>query len=191
MVATDDNTKVKLGPQRSYSTLIIDGQEVGWCTVEFADRLSESFGRDAQSDATNTILRRAFKRVCTDLLAKMGGNPHQLGQLMQRYLEAVMRPDTGPRAIAYLLRDRQTSLGMSNQEFVQFCDSYRLSPPELKEIYDGRPISDAQLKNISRIVGRTAQELADIRDGGGDSETDRLAQSLGMSVAELTEWLSQ
>ncbi len=186
-----ESTKVQFGPQRWYSSLTIDGEEVGWCTAEFADQLSEMFERETHLEAKNTVLRLAFKRICTDMLAKMGGNPQQLGQLMLRYLETVIRPTTGPRAIAYLLRDRQAALGMGSQEFLQFCDSYRLSPTELKDIYDGRPINDGQLKNIARIVGRSAQELADIRDASAGSETDRLAQELGLSTTELIEWLNQ
>lgn len=186
-----ESTKVQFGPQRWYSSLTVDGEEVGWCTAEFAGQLSEMFERETRLEAKNTVLRLAFKRICTDMLAKIGGNPQQLGPLMLRYLETVIRPTTGPRAIAYLLRDRQAALGMGSQEFLQFCDSYRLSPAELKDIYDGRPINDGQLKNIARIVGRSAQELAEIRDAAAGSETDRLAQELGLSTTELVEWLNQ
>lgn len=186
-----DSTKVQFGPQRWYSSLTINGEEVGWCTAEFADQLSEMFERETHLEATNTVLRLAFKRICADMLAKMGANPQQIGQLMLRYLETAIRPTTGPRAIAYLLRDRQAALGMGSQEFLQFCDSYRLSPAELKDIYDGRPINDGQLKNIARIIGRPAQELAEIRDAGSSSESDRLAQDLGLTTTELIEWLNQ
>lgn len=186
-----DSPKVQFGPQRWYSSLTINGEEVGWCTSEFANQLSELFDREKKLEATNTVLRLAFKRLCSDMVAKMGGNSQQVGQLMLRYLETTIRPTSGPRAIAYLLRDRQAALGMGSQEFVQFCDSYRLSPPELKDIYEGRPINDGQLKNIARIVGRSAQELAEIRDAGGSGDTDRLAKDLGLSPAELMEWLNQ
>jgi hypothetical protein len=40
-----------------------------------------------------------------------------------------------------------------------------LSWRELKEIYAGKEVSDSQLGAIARIVGKSIEELIEVRDG--------------------------
>jgi hypothetical protein len=62
-----------------------------------------------------------------------------------------------------------------------------LSPKELKDIYSGKDISDDQLRSLSRILGKSVEELTEVRDGFTDSELKRLARILGTSNEELAE----
>ena len=85
------------------------------------------------------------------------------------------------RAIAFLLRERQQALDISNREFVRFCASYKLAPQQLKDIFQGKDIPDSQLKSLSHILGKSVDELIEVRDGFSDSELNRLARILGTS----------
>ncbi|MCG9884427.1 MAG: hypothetical protein MH825_02425 [Cyanobacteria bacterium] len=182
------NSRLHVKLSETYVPLVFEGQTIGQCTPEAAARLAEIVNREEAIAAANEILLKAFQVACRDWLKKSKNDPAKAGVLMQKYVAAVVRPETGPRAIAYLLRDRQGALGMGDREFVQFCDSYRLAPAELRDIYEGRAIDDEQLKSVSRIVGVPLADLIEIRDGG-ESEADRLAQLLNMSPKEFLEWM--
>ncbi|MFN6530889.1 hypothetical protein [Nostoc sp. ChiSLP03a] len=75
------------------------------------------------------------------------------------------RPKYGTRAIAVLLQDRQKELDLSNQEFAKFCDTFKLSPTELNNIYAGEAFDDNLLAPLSRILGITKEQLLKVRDG--------------------------
>jgi hypothetical protein len=168
-----------------------DGAEVGFCTPEFSSQIVEVFNREERLYEENDILRKALQKACLDLINQSGGDPKQVSVLIRQYMDSVKRPEHGTRAIAYLLRDRQTQLDMGDREFVRFCDSYRLSPEELRDIFNGKDISDNQIKNLSRILGRSVQELTEIRDGFSDTEISRLARILGVSAQELDELFAE
>lgn len=70
---------------------------------------------------------------------------------------------------------------------MRFCYSYKLAPQELKDIFSGKDITDNQLKVLSRILGKSAEELTEVRDGFSDSELNRLARILGTSNEELSD----
>lgn len=184
-------SRLQLQTHRSYMAIAYDGVEVGFCTPEFSSQIVEVFNREERLYEENDILRKALQRACLDLINKAGGDPKQVSVLIRQYMDSVKRPEHGTRAIAYLLRDRQTQLDMGDREFVRFCDSYRLSPEELRDIFNGKDISDTQIKNISRILGRTIQELTEIRDGFSDTEISRLARILGVSAQELDELFAE
>lgn len=188
---TQDNRSVRLefDPDRAYIAITYDEMEVGFCTPEFASRIVETLNESEQLREDHETLTKALQIACIDILKRSGGDPSQANRLMQRYLEKAKRPEHGTRAIAYMLRDRQRELNVSDKQFARFCDSYRLSPQELRDIYRGKEISDEQLKLLSRILGRTVQELMEVRDGFSNNEIGMLARILGTSTDELATLL--
>lgn len=188
-MAHNHNQSIRLQVKldRSYIAIYHEDREVGFCTPEFADLIVESLNENDQLHEENETINKALQMACRDLLKRTGGKPNQVKQLMRKYLEKAKRPKHGSRAIAYLLRDRQKQLDVSNHEFIRFCDSYKLSPHELLDIYKGREVSDEQLRAVSRIVGRSFDELVSTRDGFSSNQMNKLARILGTSSQELAE----
>ncbi|MFH7025122.1 MAG: hypothetical protein ACHBN1_06910 [Heteroscytonema crispum UTEX LB 1556] len=54
---------------------------------------------------------------------------------------------------------------MGDREFTKFCDTYKLSPAELNNVYAGEPVEDSLLVPLSRILGITKEKLIEVRDG--------------------------
>lgn len=187
MKQTNQPLRLQLNHYRSYIAISYDDMEVGFCTPEFADRVVETFNEYERLHEENETLNKALQLACRDLLKQTGGNAYHVTNRMKQYIEKAKRPEHGTRAIAYLLRERQRELDLSNREFVRFCYSYKLNPQELKNIFSGKDISDNQLKVLSRILGKSPEELAEIRDGFSDNELNRLARILGTSNEELTK----
>lgn len=111
------------------------------------------------------VLAKALKLACIDLIKKTGGDTSQVNNLMKKYIKVSERPKYGTRAIALLLTERQKELDLSNQEFTKFCDTFKLSPSELYDIYAGEPIDDSLLAPLSRILGVSKERLIAVRDG--------------------------
>jgi len=189
MTPTNRSFRLEFNPDRNYIAITYDDIEVGFCTPEFASRIVETLNESEQLREDNEVLSKALQIACLDLLKRTGGSPTRANKLMQRYLEQSKRPEHGSRAIAYLLRDRQRELNVSEKEFAFFCNSYRLSPQELKAIYKGKDISDEQIKVLSRILGKSVQELLEVRDGFSNNEIGMLARILGTSTNELATLL--
>lgn len=187
MKQTTQSLRLQLNHLRSYISISYQDMEVGFCTPEFADRVVETFNEYERLHEENETLNKALQLACRDLIKQSGGNAYHLHKRMKHYIENAKRPEHGTRAIAYLLRERQRELDLSNREFVHFCSSYKLSPKELKEIFSGRDINDNQLKVLSRIVGKSVEELTEIRDGFTDNELSRLARILGTSNEDLAK----
>ncbi|NEO82768.1 MAG: hypothetical protein F6J87_00680 [Spirulina sp. SIO3F2] len=187
---TNQPLHLEFDTDRAYIPILYDEQEVGFCKPEIASRIVETLSEEEQLHDDNETLTKALQMACRDLLKKTGGNPANAARLMERYLESAKRPEHGTRAVAFLLRDRQQELDVSDKEFVFFCNSYRLSPQELRNIYKGQEISDEQLKVLSRILGKSVEELRNIRDGFSNKEMNTLARILGTSAQELTELLN-
>jgi hypothetical protein len=145
-------------PYDPYFPITYEGAAVGLCTLEFATRIVEVLNEEGK-------LRKALELACFDLLRQSGGDPKRVAQLMQKYIERTERPKYGTRAIAFLLRDRQEELDISDKAFVRFCDSYKLSAEELQDIYEGKEVIDSQLIVLSRILGKSVEELTEVRDG--------------------------
>ncbi|MHC5732182.1 MAG: hypothetical protein ACYTXY_50605, partial [Nostoc sp.] len=59
--------------------------------------------------------------------------------------------------IDILLNDRKKELDLNHQEFTKFCDSFKLFPDELNNIYAGEAFDDSLLAPISRILGITKE----------------------------------
>jgi hypothetical protein len=112
-----------------------------------------------------------LKKACTDLLKKTGRDISKVNHLIQKYIEFSERPKYGTRAMptavnyALLLQERQKELDLNNQEFTKFCDTFKISPTELNNIYAGEPIDDILLTPISRVLGISKERVQEVRDG--------------------------
>jgi hypothetical protein len=84
---------------------------------------------------------------------------------MQQYLAKTERPRSGTGAIAILLEERQEELDLTDEEFAKFCDTFRLSREELRNIYAGEDIENTQLAPLSRILGMTIDEIIEVWRG--------------------------
>lgn len=189
MTQESQTIQIEFDPDRAYIAVTYNNIDVGFCTPEFASRIVETFNESEQLREEKEVLTKALQIACLDLLKRSGKAPNQVNQLIQKYLEKAKRPEHGTRAIAYLLRDRQRELNVPDKEFVFFCNSYRLSPEELRDIYRGKEVTNEQLKVLSRILGKTVQELMEIRDGFSNNEIGMLARILGTSTNELATLL--
>jgi hypothetical protein len=181
------SSRLQFDSYRSYIPISYDEIEVGVCTQEFAAKIVEALNESESLREQNETLNKAFQMVCTDFVKRLGGNSSQVSKLMRKYLENAKRPEHGSRAIAFMLRDRQRELDVSNQEFARFCNSYRLSPKDLIGIFNGKDVTDEQIVPVARILGKTTKEITEIRDGFSDNEINSLARILGTSTEELSE----
>jgi hypothetical protein len=144
--------------QSAYMPLSFEGEVVGFCRPDCATEITRSLN-EAE------MLQKALQLACYDLVARSGGSSESVGELMQRYLTKAERPLKGSALIAVLLKDRQIDLDLTDDEFAKFCDSYRLSRVELQEIYHGEEIESHQLIPLSRILGKTVDEVIEAWKG--------------------------
>ncbi|NJK27397.1 MAG: hypothetical protein HC925_00815 [Coleofasciculaceae cyanobacterium SM2_3_26] len=144
--------------EQQYVPLLHEGNMVGFCTPTYAKEIAEALNEEDR-------VRKALRMACLDLLRRVGGDTSRVGELMERYIERAQRPKFGPRAIAAMLSDRQRDLQLSNQEFVKFCDTYKVSPRELKSIYAGENIDRRLIAPIARILGIAPADVLDILEG--------------------------
>ncbi|NES97253.1 MAG: hypothetical protein F6K32_18860 [Desertifilum sp. SIO1I2] len=178
----------QLQSEETYVPICYEGKTVGFCSQDSANRIIKALNDREKVIKQKETLFRAMQLVCLDLLRVSGGDLNQVNEVMRKYVEKIKRPKHGSKAIAFLLRDRQMELDVSDKEFVRFCDSYKLSLPELREIYNGnKPVNDEQLRAIARIVGKTFEELKDVRDGFSESELRVLAKLESQSAPAVTD----
>ena len=142
----------------TYIPLLHEGKVVGFCRPSYADRILETLNDDEK-------LRKALQLACYDLVARSGGSSDSVNDLVQQYLTKAERPKRGTGAIALLLKERQEALDLTDEEFAKFCDTFRLSRAELKNIYASQDIDNTQLAPLSRILGITMDELIDFWKG--------------------------
>ncbi|MBH8576478.1 hypothetical protein I8752_26510 [Nostocaceae cyanobacterium CENA369] len=145
----------------AYVPIYHKGNLVGFFKQEYASGIIKFLNEDE-------ILKKALKKACTDLLIKTGNDPSKVNYLIQKYIQISERPKYGTRAIALLLNERQKELDLSNQEFIKFCDTFKLSPTELNNIYAGETVDDSLLMPLVRILGITKERLLEVRDGSED-----------------------
>src|SRR5919202_4125529 len=145
-------------PHDPYVPITYEDSVVGFGKPEFAVRIVEVLNEEDK-------LRKALHMACLDMIKRSGGDPSAVEQLMEKYIQKAQRPKYGTPAIAALLRERQQELDVSTQEFVKFCDSYKLSRKELKNIFAGEEIYDSMLGPLSRILAISVEELMAERDG--------------------------
>lgn len=148
----------QVNQNRPFLPITYDGAIVGFCEPEYASEIV-----DALNDQER--LKKALRIACLDITKRTGGDPKKVEELMKKYLTMAQRPKYGSLAIAFLLRDRQEELDVSDKEFARFCDSYKLSVRDIKSIYAGQHIEDNLLEPIARILGKTVAEIMEVRDG--------------------------
>ncbi|MBD2167044.1 hypothetical protein H6G04_21880 [Calothrix membranacea FACHB-236] len=134
------------------------GNLAGFFKQEYADEIIKFLNQDE-------VLKKALKLACTDLVKATGGDSKQVKDKIKKYIKISERPKYGTRAIALLLSERQKALDLSSQEFAKFCDTFKVSPSELNNIYAGDAIDDNLLAPLSRILGISKEQLQEVRDG--------------------------
>ncbi|MCL6436597.1 MAG: hypothetical protein K6T90_20795 [Leptolyngbyaceae cyanobacterium HOT.MB2.61] len=135
-----------------------EGEVIGFCRSDYASQIVETLNDDDK-------LRKALYLACYDLVARSGGSTSNINELMQQYIAKATRPRRGTGAIALLLKERQADLDLTDEEFAKFCDTFRLSREELRNIYAGADIENTQLSSLSRILGMTVDEVIEVWRG--------------------------
>ncbi|MGV0024262.1 hypothetical protein [Phormidesmis priestleyi] len=148
--------------QETYVPISYEGTIVGFCHSSAAKQTIATLNNAER-------LQKALTLACYDLIARQGSTTDSVDELVQQYLNQVSRPQRGTALIALLLRERQAELDLNAEEFAKFCDSYRLSREELRNLYNGAEIESSQLSPLSRILGHTIDEVIDA--WRGDEET--------------------
>lgn len=110
-------------------------------------------------------LRKALELACYDLVSRSGGGASEIDSLCAKYLSQASRPTSGTGAIALWLKQRQTELDITDQEFERFCDSYRLLPAKLQAIYEGREIDGSMLMPLARVLGCSIEDVLEVLEG--------------------------
>jgi hypothetical protein len=148
----------KVNSQDSYVPMLYEGIVVGFCKSAYANRITDTLNEEEK-------LLKALQMACYDLVAKAGGSTGSVDDLVRQYLSKAERPKRGIGAIALLLKERQTELDLPDEGFARFCDSFRLSPEELRTIYAGEEIESTQLAPLSRILGMSMDDLIAVWQG--------------------------
>jgi hypothetical protein len=154
MARIDQLLPWKSNASESFVAILYESEVVGFCKADVASQIIETLNEDEK-------LRKALHLACYDLVARAGGSTSSINELMQQYIARASRPTRGTGAIALLLKERQRELDLTNEEFAKFCDTFRLSREELKNIYAGAEIENTQLAPLARILGMTVDELID------------------------------
>ncbi len=148
----------------AYVPLSHEGAIVGFCDPKYATAIAKGLNE-------TDLLQKALQMACYDLIARTGGSSDSVAELVQQYRSKAERSPQGSALIALLLRERQIDLDLTNDEFAKFCDSYRLSRAELREIYQGEEVESHQLIPLARILGKTVDQV--IEAWKGDESCDR------------------
>ena len=144
-----------------YVPLTYKGKSVGLIDPQYAKGIINILNGEES-------VKKALRLACEDLLIEEGGDPQdikELKALMREYITRTRKPRSGTPAIAALLKERQKELDISQLEFVRFCDSYKLSPDDLKSIYNGEPIESRLFPPLCRILGKETEDLIAIIEG--------------------------
>jgi hypothetical protein len=138
--------------QDKYVPVRHEGAIVGFCKPRYAKHMVGQLNEAER-------LKQALMLACYDLAARSGSATEEVNQLAQRYLDKASRPLHGTALIALWLKQRQQELDLTDEEFAKFCDSYRLSRVEVQGIHLGEEIESHQLSPLSRILGKTVDEI--------------------------------
>lgn len=148
----DEPLPWRVNAKASYVPLEFEGETVGYCDPEYADELAMTMNEQI-------TLQKALRMACRDLLKRMNKDTKRAQDLADRYIQQAKRPTSGPRALAFLLVDRQRELGLSQQEFFKFCDTFKISERDIAELAEGRAIAPRNIAPISRVLGITPTEV--------------------------------
>lgn len=131
---------------------------VGLITPSYAEKLIKLL--NTEESAAN-----ALRLACEELLPVNQRSPENIRVLMGEFIKKTRRPKAGPLAVAMLLQERQKSLDLTNQEFLRFCDSYKLPPAQLKSIYTGKEVPFDWLPALARILGISSDAVMNVITG--------------------------
>ncbi len=151
----------QINVQDFYVPLSYKGKNVGLVDPQYAKGIANILNGEES-------IKKALQLACEELLVELGGDPHdikELKSLMREYIARTRKPRSGTPAIAALLKERQKELDISQLEFVRFCDSYKLSPDDLKGIYSGNPIESKLFAPLCRILGKETEDIIAILEG--------------------------
>jgi hypothetical protein len=151
--------------ETSYVPLYYKGEIVGVVDAQYVDQLGTALNDDEN-------VRKALRKACYDLISLQGGTESEIEPLMDRYLSKTKIPKQGVAALAFMLKDRQKALDLNNQQFLKFCDSYKLSRQDIQNILKGKNIDDELLTPITRILGISYDEVLSVRYGVQPSELE-------------------
>lgn len=146
-----------------YVPILYQGSLAGFCSPEYSEEIVETLNQERR-------IRKALRIACLDLLRQAGADTSKVDALVKKYMSLAERPKYGPRAIAFLLRERQQDLRVSTQEFVKFCDTFKVSPKQLQSIFAGKSIDPNLISPISRILGKTNAEVEEVLYGTKEYE---------------------
>ncbi|MBO9998278.1 MAG: hypothetical protein J7641_04590 [Cyanobacteria bacterium SID2] len=158
MVPLNEPLPWEIDPEKAYVPLFCEGDLVGYCNPEYATELVDVMNEQEK-------LLKALHLACSDFIRKTKGDPQQVEELVQKYIQRAERPKSGPRAIALLLAERQKQLGVSPQEFLKFCDTYRVASQDIKNMCAGREVPPDLIAPLARILGITVEQVQDVLDG--------------------------
>jgi hypothetical protein len=145
--------------QEVFVPVTFEGEFIGVLKPEYAQRLVDVLNNEQYH-------QRALQLACAELVRRSQGRLGTVESLVEEYTEQSKVPRFGTPAIALLLRHRQEELGVTDKEFMQFCDSYRLSPEKLQAIYEGYYDIDSTLfAPLARILGQPIEEVIHIVQG--------------------------
>ena len=153
-----------------YVPLIYKGKNIGLIDPQYAKGIVNILNGEES-------IIKALRLACEDLLIEEGGDPQdiqELKSLMREYITRTRKPRSGTPAIAALLKERQKELDISQLEFVRFCDSYKLSPDDLKSIYNGEDIESRLFPPLCRILGKETEDLIAIIEGPDLDDEDEI-----------------
>lgn len=148
----------EVDPNQNFVPISYEGTVIGFCQASYAKRIIDILNDENK-------LRKALNLACYDLITQSGGNSATIKDLIQKYLTRAERPKSGTGAIALLLKERQDELDLTDEEFIKFCDTFRLIRENLQGIYAGADIDSAWLAPLSRILGISMDELIDVLQG--------------------------
>lgn len=158
MVSINQPPSWQSDPHNPYIPIFYEEEMIGFCKPSYASRILEILNEEDRC-------RKALRIACEELVTRSQDSTDTADDLMQQYLAKTARPKRGASLIALLLKERQEDLDLSNEEFAKFCDSYRLSREELKNIYAGAEIESGQLTPLSRILGKSVDEIIEVWKG--------------------------
>ena len=145
-------------PSDAYLPLLHEGRAIGFCKPAYLKQIVDLLNEEDR-------MRKALYLACRDLLNRSGDETATVNDLVQHYLTQAERPKRGTGAIALLLKERQEELDLTNEEFARFCDTFRLSPEQLRGIYAGVDLEHSQINPIARILGISVDEIIEIWRG--------------------------
>ncbi|MGD1904256.1 MAG: hypothetical protein ACFB9N_18680 [Geitlerinemataceae cyanobacterium] len=136
----------------AYAPLEYEGKTIGYCEPDYADEIATVMN-------DRITLEKALRMACRDLLKRMNKDTSRASDLAQRYLQQAKRPTSGPRALAYMLAERQRELGLSQVEFFKFCDTFKISGKDIADMADGKAVPARNIAPISRVLGVAPTEV--------------------------------